>query len=101
VATLVALRDLERQERLVAERVLPLATRAAANARASYETGALGLGDVVQSEQVVLELRMLLAEARTARETKLAELEALAGVDVETLGATAVATRAVVGGRSS
>jgi hypothetical protein len=41
--------------------------------------------DLSAGERLVLELRGLLAEARIARERRLAELEALAGFDVETL----------------
>jgi outer membrane protein TolC len=85
VAALVMLRDLERQTALVETQLLGTAERAAASARASYETGTLGLGELVETERLVLELRLLAAEARTGREVRLAELEALAGVDVETL----------------
>jgi outer membrane protein TolC len=87
VATLTALRDLERQAALVDARLLPAAEHALADARSGYETGTLGVDDLVDAEAVVLELRLLRAEASAMRDTRLAELEALAGVDVETLGA--------------
>jgi outer membrane protein TolC len=85
-ATLAAVRDLERQGALVDRTLLPAAERAVAGARSGYETGTLGVDDLADSEAVVLELRLLRAEAAAMRDTRLAELEALAGVDVETLG---------------
>jgi hypothetical protein len=86
-AVLAAVRDLERQGALVDARLLPAAERAVASARSGYETGTLGVDDLVDAEGVVLELRLLRAEAAAMRDTRLAELEALAGVDVETLAA--------------
>jgi len=101
VATLAALRDLDRQALLLEGRIVPSAMQAAANARAAYESATLDMSGLLAAEQLVLELRTLLAEARTARETRLAELEALAGADVETLDAPGIATRAVVVRRAS
>jgi cobalt-zinc-cadmium efflux system outer membrane protein len=95
VATLAALRDLERQAALVDARLLPGAERTAANARARYETGGLPAADWLEAESLVLELRLLRAEARSARDARLAELEALAGVDVETLAPVRHAAAAV------
>jgi len=85
VATLAALRDAERQAALVRDRVLPAAERTLASARGAYTAGGLGYPELAAAERLMLELRGLLAEARIARERRLAELEALAGLDVETL----------------
>jgi outer membrane protein TolC len=88
VATLAAFRDLERQAALVETRLLPAAERAVASARTGYETAAIGTAELLETERLRLELRLLHAEARAAREMRLAELEALAALDVETLGAS-------------
>ncbi|MBM4265975.1 MAG: TolC family protein [Deltaproteobacteria bacterium] len=104
LATLAALRDRERQMALLEGEVRPLADRAAANARAAYESGALDVGELIEAEQLVLEIDLLEAEARTAREIRLAELEALIGFDVETVArADAATAKAAAGapGRSS
>jgi outer membrane protein, heavy metal efflux system len=43
---------------------------------------------MIDSQRTLLDARTLLAEARVAREKRLADLENLAGADVETLGAS-------------
>jgi outer membrane protein TolC len=82
---LAAVHDLERQTALVDATLLPTARQAAASLRAQYEEGSASVAETVEAERLVLELRLLRAEAHTAREKHLAELEALAGVDFETL----------------
>jgi outer membrane protein, heavy metal efflux system len=89
VATLHALRDAERQTALLEDDVLPATEQDIADARALYTAGSGTLGDLVAAERALLDLQVLRAEERIARETRLAELEALAGVDVETLGGRA------------
>jgi outer membrane protein TolC len=89
VAALAALRDHERQVALLEGRVLPAVTRTLESTRGGYSAGALGFTDLAAGERLVLELRGLVAEARIARERRLAELEALAGFDVETLSTSA------------
>ncbi len=84
VGTLYAVRNRERQAALFASEILPAAEAIATNVRQSYVTGG-GLAELIEAESVVLEVRRALAEARTAREQRLADLEALAGIDVETL----------------
>lgn len=95
-ATLLALRDAERQVALLDGRVLPLAAARVRAARTAYEAGELRLGELLAAERMPLELRGLLAEARIARETRLAELEALAGVDVERMPTRVAAATAAV-----
>lgn len=85
VATLHALRNSERQAEFLAARVLPLAEGLAASQRAAYEAGSAGSDDVIESQRALLDLRLAIVEARVAREQRLAELEALAGLDIETL----------------
>jgi outer membrane protein TolC len=91
LATLRALRDAERQTALVRERILPVAEQALQVEVASYATGGGGLGEVLEAAATLVELRTLAAEAAAGRERRLAELEALAGVDVETLAAPGAA----------
>lgn len=85
VATLVALRDAERQAAFFTDRLLPLSAQLAMAAEARYTTGAAPLTDVIDAQRTAIDVELALAEARTAREQRLATLEALAGVDAETL----------------
>lgn len=86
VATLVLLRNSERQAEFFEREIVPIAGRLAANARQSYARGAGGYVDLLDAERTLLDARLVVAEARTAREKRLAELESLMGVDIETLG---------------
>ena len=58
----------------------------ALNSTQSYTTGGVGLIELIDSQRLLLDAKLTLAEARAGREKRLAELEALAGVDIETLG---------------
>lgn len=86
VAGLVALRDSERQVAFLRSTVLPLAERARASSEAAYSGGLLRFSEWLDAQRTLLDVRLALAEARIERERRLAELEALAGVDFETLG---------------
>ena len=95
VASLYALRNAERQERLLLTQVLPAAERINVSNRPAYAAGTVNFIDMIEGQRTVLEVREAVAEARIEREKRLAELEALAGVDVETLSApTTAATTA-------
>jgi outer membrane protein TolC len=85
VATLAALRESERQTQFLRDRLQPIARQAADATRDRYVAGSASLDDLLAAERAVIDVRMALAESRIARETRLAELEALAGVDMETL----------------
>lgn len=85
-ATLIALRDAERRVELFGREIIPLATRTADLTRRSYSAGASTYLDLIDAQRTLLEVRLIAAEAQTTRERLLAELEALAGVDIETLG---------------
>ena len=79
VAALYALRNSERQSRLFDERIIPAAERVVDNVRAGYATGTSSFTDLVDARRVLLDVRLVAAEARAARETSLADLEALIG----------------------
>lgn len=93
VAALAALRDAERQTWVLAHDVLPLLQQRVANLRRTYAAGLTPLEDLIESERAVLELQALIAEQRMRREKKVAELEPLLGVDMETVAVTSAAQR--------
>jgi outer membrane protein TolC len=85
VAALYIMRNSERQVELFQKRIGPAAQQLLASSQQAYAAGAVGFADLIDSERTVIEVRVMVAEARVEREKRLAELEALAGVDVETL----------------
>jgi outer membrane protein TolC len=85
VAALYALRHAERQAALFEQQVIPAATRIADNTREAYARGQMSFIDLMDAQRTLLDVRLTAAEARAAREKSLADLEALLGVDVETL----------------
>jgi outer membrane protein TolC len=96
VAALVLMRNSERQVELYQQRILPLAEQALNSSRQSYAAGTVAFADLIDSQRTLLDVRLTLAQLHIERERQLAELESLAGVDIETLaGPTTVpATRA-------
>ena len=88
VATLYTLRNSERQATLFEQQILPAARRVLDNARQSYAAGTGMYLDLIEAQRTLLDVQLTIIEARAAREKSLADLEALAGVDVETLVAT-------------
>lgn len=91
VAALYTLRSAERQAAVFRQTILPRAQQALAASRQAYATGTGSFTDLIDSQRTLLEVRLMVAEARVEREKRLAELEALAGVDVETLAPPATA----------
>ncbi|MFA6043885.1 MAG: TolC family protein [Phycisphaerales bacterium] len=85
VATLVALRNNERQAALFETTLLPLAERVLTNMRQSYASGAAMYLDLIEAQNMLLDTRLMIVEARASREKRLAELEALMGTDIETV----------------
>lgn len=83
VAALVALRNSERQAALYAWHVLPTAERIVGSARSSYAAGSGAFNELIEAQRTLLEVRLTLAEARAARELRLAELETLIGLEAE------------------
>ena len=88
VAAVYVLRDAQRQAELFEGQVLPLAERVATNVRQSYAAGTGGFLDLIEAQRTLLRVRLMAAEARATREKALADIEALAGVDAETLGSS-------------
>jgi outer membrane protein TolC len=86
VAALYAMRNSERQAALFRDTILPQAEQVLSSARSLYATGGQSFTDLIDAQRTLLDVRLMIAEARTEREKRLAELETLAGVDVETLG---------------
>ncbi len=86
VATLVNLRDAERQAALFESTIVPATARIATTVRERYAAGQASYRDLIDAQRAVLDARLVVAQARTMREKRLAELEALIGLDVETLG---------------
>jgi outer membrane protein TolC len=99
IAALSALRDGERQEAVFAADVLPLAETLAASTEQTYAAGAAAFEDTIEARRLVLDVRLLVAEARATRERRLAEIEALAGIDVEALAAAPPEVAAAKGSR--
>lgn len=91
VAALYILRNSERQMQLFQQRIAPTAQQLFNSSRQSYAAGTIGFADLIDSQRTLLDVRRMIAEARIQREKRLAELEALAGVDVETLAGPATA----------
>jgi outer membrane protein TolC len=101
VAALYAMRSAERQAAVFREAILPRAQQTLASMRQAYAAGTAGFTDLIDTQRTLLDVRLMIAEARIEREKRLAELEALAGVDIETLArpsshrATQPATRPI------
>jgi outer membrane protein TolC len=86
VAALYAMRNAEKQVVLFRDTVLPKAEQALASSRQAYAAGQVGFIELIDSQRTLLDVRLMIAQARVEREKRLAEMEALAGVDVEALG---------------
>ncbi len=91
VAAIVALRDAERQISLFEQSILPLAQQTIDLSRQSYAAGSSGYLDLIDAQRTLLEVRLALVEAKAEREKTLAEIEMLAGADLETLNASSTA----------
>ena len=85
VAALYMLRYSERQSAFLAQEVLPVAEQVLGSARQAHATGKASFLDLIDAQRVLLDVRLSIAESRIERERRLAEIEELAGLDVETL----------------
>lgn len=85
VAALVGLRNAERQTRVFEETILPRAEQTLSSSRQAYTTATGTFIELIDAQRTLLDVRLLVVEARAEREKRLAELEELAGVDIETL----------------
>ena len=88
VAALVVLRNSDREATLIEEEILPAATLLLDTSRTSYAAGSMSLVELIEAQRTLLDLRLMIAEARIERERRMAELEQLAGADVETLASS-------------
>ena len=97
VATLYALRNAERQERYYRETILPVSRQVLQAARQDYTAGRLGLGELLDAQRMLIDVNRSIDQFRIDREKRLAELEEIAGMDVEAIKAAATrpTTRAV------
>jgi outer membrane protein, heavy metal efflux system len=86
VANLYVMRNAERQTELYRRRVVPAAQQLVSSSQNAYAAGAVGFVDLIDSERMLISVRRMVAQAQIEREKRLVELEALAGVDIETLG---------------
>jgi outer membrane protein TolC len=86
VANLYIMRNAERQTTFYQKSVMPAAEQLLRTSREEYAAGNLPFADLIDSERTYISVREMLAEVRIEREKRLAELEVLAGVDIETLG---------------
>ena len=85
VAALLVLRNAERQTRVFEETILPRAEQTLSSSRQAYTTATGTFIELIDAQRTLLDVRLLVVEARAEREKRLAELEELAGVDIETL----------------
>jgi cobalt-zinc-cadmium efflux system outer membrane protein len=85
VAALWSMRNAEKLVTLYRDTVLPKAEQALASSRQAYAAGQIAFVELIDSQRTLLDVRLMIAQARVEREKRLADLEALAGVDVETL----------------
>jgi outer membrane protein, heavy metal efflux system len=86
VANLVLMRNAERRTQFYGERIVTATQQLVSSSRSAYAAGTIGFADLIDSQRMLLAVRRMVAEARVEREERLADLEALAGVDIETLG---------------
>lgn len=93
IATLVTLRASEQNADLYESALLPIARRVLDASSRAYSSGSGSQRDVLEARLVELDARHAIAEARTMREKRLAELEALLGMDIETITASSHASR--------
>lgn len=85
VAALYAMRNSERQAGLFDQQIIPAAIRIADNTRDAYSRGQMSFIELIEAQRTLLAARLTAVEARAAREKSLADLEALLGLDIETL----------------
>ena len=86
VADLYLMRNAERETQLYRTRVVPSARQLVSSSRDAYAAGTIVFAELIDSERMLISVRRMVAQSQIEREERLAELEALAGVDIETLG---------------
>jgi len=83
-SALYAMRNAQRQVELFRGIILLKARQNWESSSRAYTVSKVGLADLLETQRTLLQVQLLIAEARMTREKKLAEMEALAGVDIET-----------------
>ncbi|MCA1529056.1 TolC family protein [Bradyrhizobium yuanmingense] len=99
VANLYILRNADRQAALYRQRIVPAAEQLVNSSRSEYAAGSIGFAELIDSLRTLITTRRAVAQIRIEREKRLAEIEALAGRDIETIGR--IAKTGCDGGRSS
>lgn len=93
LVALIALRNSERVRAFLEQQVLPVADSLIVANRTTYVSGQTMLRDLAESYEALLATREEIAQAAVERERRVAELEEIAGVDMEAMIAgVAVAT---------
>lgn len=82
VADLAAVRDADRQLELFDHTVLPRAKQVVTVARSSYEAARSSLLDLLDAQRSLIAIERLVANLRSTRERRLADLEAVAAVEL-------------------
>ncbi len=85
VATLISMRNSERQANLFHDSILPLVEQIVTNVKQSYSTGTSEFIELIKAQRTLLDVQLTIAEANAQREQRLAELESMLAVDIETL----------------
>jgi outer membrane protein TolC len=93
VANLYVMRNAERQTALYQQRIVTATEQLVNSSRSDYAAGNLAFADLIDSLRMLVAVRRTVAQVRIEREKRLAEIEALAGIDVETLGRSGAAPR--------
>lgn len=90
VANLYFMRNAERQIEVYQKRILPATEQLVTSSRNEYAVGTVAYADLIDSQRTLVSVRKTLSQVRIEREKRLAEIEALAGVDIETVGRSAI-----------
>ena len=85
VAALYVLRFSETELSFLMQEVAPSTRSIQDSMRQSYATGAANFLELIDALRLLLDVDLAIAEARIERERRLAEIEQLAGIDIETL----------------
>lgn len=99
VANLYIMRNADRQSALYRQRIVPAAEQLVDSSRNEYAAGTVGFAELIDSLRTLITTRRTVAQIRIEREKRLAEIEALAGRDVETF--SRIATADCDGGRAT
>jgi outer membrane protein TolC len=83
VINLTTLRDADRQLELFEHTILPRGRRVVEVSRSAYESGHATLLDFLDNQRSLIAIERLLANLRTTREKRLADLEAAAGLNLQ------------------